>query len=78
VHVVAPELLLVGSGVKKWLSAAYSKHAQLNLNPGTSLANPCGLLKISVCDVGSVCTGVVINENEISADCASERAYMDV
>jgi len=43
VHVLAPELMLVGRGVKKWLSAAYPKHAQLDLNPGTSLANPCGL-----------------------------------
>jgi hypothetical protein len=26
-RISAPELLLVGRGVKKWLSAAYTKHA---------------------------------------------------
>jgi hypothetical protein len=67
--------------VKKWLSAAYPMHAQLDLNPGPRWpihADYSSLLKISICDVGSVCTGVVINMNEIRADCASVRANMDL
>jgi hypothetical protein len=42
-HFLASALLLVGRCVKKWLSVVYPKHAQLDLNPGTSLANPYGL-----------------------------------
>jgi hypothetical protein len=36
-------MLFVGRGMKKWLSTAYHKHAQLDLNLGTLLTNPCGL-----------------------------------
>ena len=37
------------------------------------------LLKISVCDEGSLCTGVITHKKEISDDCAKVRAtYMDV
>jgi hypothetical protein len=42
-HVLASELLLVGRGVKKWVSAAYPNNTQFDLNQGTSLANPRGL-----------------------------------
>ena len=36
----SPALLVVGLGVKKWLSAPYPIYTQLDFNPGTSLANP--------------------------------------
>jgi len=35
--------MLVGLGVKKWLSAAYRMHAKLDLNPMTYLTNLCVL-----------------------------------